>query len=491
LNANQFLSGVFLVTIARGIYVVLIFGSFVLQGCRSVEKREPVVPFSMPETFSSGGPAIIPDKWWLSFDDPGLSEAIEQGISGNFSIRTVWDRLLQAEQTAVIAGADLYPQADYAARARRQYDRVDGTGTYGSRFNLGVGAAYEIDLWGRVNSLHQAALLDAEAAYERVDAAAISLSAAIAQTWYRLAEAKLQEQLIASQVDANEKVLTIIRLQFRQGQIGAANVFRQEQLVEGTRGQVVTVQSEIVLLQHQLSVLLGRSPGLWWADERIKLMDLPELPSVGVPAQLLQRRPDLIRARKVILAADYRVGAAVAEQYPRFSLTADPQTSATRISDLFDDWFADLSVNVLGPLFDAGFRKANAERSRAVLSEALNQYGQDMLTALQEVEDALSQEFHQRQYLKSLQHQLYLARKAYERTRESYLKGQLDYIRVLESLVSMQSLERSELTARRQLIEFRIDLCRSLAGGWSLDRPARAELQLNEPVSKDSVNEAG
>jgi len=469
-------------TITRLFCFLLVGACLLLQGCQSVEPKDPIVPFSLPESFSASGGALLPEQWWLSFDDPDLNETIQRGIFNNFSIRTAWDRLRQAEQTAVMAGADLYPQADYAGRAGRQYDRLDGSGTYASRYNLGIGAAYEIDLWGRVKSLHQAAVLDAEAAYERVDAAAISLSAAIAQTWYRLAESKLQEQLIASQLDANEKMLTIIRLQFRQGQIGAADVFRQEQLVEGTRGQIVTIQNEIVLLQHQLSVLLGRPAGTWWADETMKLAVLPELPEAGVPAQLVRRRPDLILAQKAILAADYRVGAAVAEQYPRFSLTADPQTSAARISDLFDDWFADLSINVLGPLFDAGFRKANVERSRAVLSEAINQYGQDMLIALREVEDALSQEAHQRQYLTSLQRQLRLAQRTYERTRESYLKGQLDYIRVLESLVSMQSLERSELAARRQLIEYRIDLCRSLAGGWSMERPARAQTADEEPV---------
>jgi NodT family efflux transporter outer membrane factor (OMF) lipoprotein len=491
LSDANLLSGVFQVTMVRFLCLVVLLWSFLLQGCRSVQRKEAVLPFALPETFSSGGQALIPDRWWLSFNDPGLNSVMEQGISDNFSIRTVWDRLRQAEQTAIIAGADLYPQVDYSGAAGREYSRTGGTGEYTNRFRLGIGAAYEVDLWGRVKSLQQAALMDAEAAYERVDAAAISLSAAIAQTWYRLGEAKLQEQLITSQLDANEKMLTIIRLQFRQGQIGAANVFRQEQLVEGTRGQIILVQNEIVLLQHQLSVLLGRQPKLWWADEPIPLTALPDLPDVGVPSQLLQRRPDLRLAQKVVLAADYRAGAAVAEQYPRFSLTAAPQTSAERIGDLFDDWYANLSVNVLGPLFDAGVRKANVERSRAVLSQAINQYGQDMLTAMKEVEDALSREFLQRQYLQSLHRQLHLAQRTYERTRESYLKGQLDYIRVLESQVSMQALERSELTARRQLIEYRIDLCRSLAGGWSMERPARAELQPDQSLIKDRINEAG
>jgi NodT family efflux transporter outer membrane factor (OMF) lipoprotein len=462
--------------------------SLLFSGCRTAALKEAIVPFSINDTFSAAGDNHLPCKWWDSFEDPNLSCIIEQGISGNFSIRTVWDRLQQAEQTAVMAGAALYPQFDYDGSGGRIYQNIRGNETSSNYFSLQAGAAYEVDLWGRVHSVRQAAVLDAEAASENVDAAAISLSAAIARTWYRLGEAKLQEQLIAGQLAANEQMLTIIQLQFRQGLVGAANVFRQEQLVESTRGQKITIEESLVLLQHELSVLLGRQPGKWWADEPIRLITLPELPSAGIPSELLLRRPDLRRAQKAILAADYRVSAAIAEQYPQFSLTADFQTSGERINSLFDDWLTHLAANVTGPLFDAGFRRANTERARAVLSEAIHQYGQAVLTALLEVEDSLHQEYYQRQYSENLKRQLTLSQRAYERTRESYLKGQLDYIRVLESQVSMQALERNELSARRQLIEYRIELCRSLAGGWRMDRPLRADFSLQDTINRETTH---
>ena len=133
-------------------------------------------------------------------------------------------------------------------------------------------------------------------------------------------------------------------------------------------------------------------------------------------------------------------------------------------------------MNLSGPLFDAGLRKAEVKRTRAVVSEKLNDYSQTVLDALKEIEDAIQQEYYQREYVKSLQKQLVLAQNVYERTYQNYLKGQLDYIRVLTSLVTMQNLERNELTARRILIEHRIDLYRSIAGGWPMQRPDNEEL---------------
>ena len=207
----------------------------------------------------------------------------------------------------------------------------------------------------------------------------------------------------------------------------------------------------------------------------MELVPMGQLPQIDVPAVVIQRRPDVVSAYRTVQAADQRLASAIADQYPVISISASAETSAAKASDLFDDWLGNLGANLTGPLFDAGFRKAEAERTRAVLSERLNTYSQSVLEALQETEDAITQESHQRMFIESLQKQLALAHNVYERTYEYYLKGQLDYLRVLTALVSMQGLEQRELTARRILIERRIDLCRSIAGGWPMQRPENAE----------------
>ena len=371
----------------------------------------------------------------------------------------------------------MLPEADYQTELSRSRSEVSDQTTYTTEYSIGLVASYEVDLWGRVRSNQQAAILEAQSSQEDVVAAATTLSANIAKTWYQLAEAKSQEALISKQLDTNLKVLKIISVQFKQGQTGASDVFRQRQLVESSRGQLVQIRESIILLQHQLSVLLGKNPDAWWSEQPIELITLPLIPQTGLPAEVLQQRPDIKSAYKTIQAADQRVAAAIADQYPRVSISAAADTSGANTNNLFDDWLANLAANAVGPLFDAGLRKSEVQRRQAILSEKINDYAQAILEALQEVEDALNQESYQQKYIENLQEQLRLARQVFESTRQKYLKGQLDYLRVLESLVSQQTLERNELTARRVLIERRIDLCRSIAGSWPIQRPAQAHLQ--------------
>lgn len=462
-----------------GKYLFLIFLPFVLSvwlcGCRPAARTLPPWPQDLPEGFSQSGTAQLPDKWWQSFGDPALEALIEQGVSQNFTIRSAWDRLRQAEAIAARTGAALLPNADYTAGARRSRQELNDQTYYSTRYSAGLAAGYEVDIWGRVHSSVQAAAMDAAAAQEEVYAAAITLSANIARTWYQLVESRLQERLIADQVQTNENVLSIITLQFRQGQVGAANVFRQRQFVEATRGQLINAQERTALLTHQLAILLGKTPGVWQPQESEQLIAPTELPTTGIPSETLMRRPDLRSAAHAIAAADYRVYAAVAEQYPRVSVSAGVDTDSVRTRDLFDNWLATLAANAVGPLFDAGARRAETERTRAVLSERIHNFAQKTLTAVGEVEDALRQDEYQRQSIANIQQQLALAERVYERTRESYLKGQLDYLRVLDALASRQALQRNELTERRLLLEYRIDLCRAIAGGWPMERPKIAQ----------------
>lgn len=450
-----------------------------MSGCVSVEPAAFEPPIEIPESFSAQGTGLLSEQWWLSLNDPNLNVLMDQAISGNFTIRSAWDRLTQAEETAVKTGASLFPTVTYQAGAERSRLDSGSNTTYTSDYSASVAASYEIDLWGKVQSSRQAALLDARAARDDVDTAAITLSAAIAKTWYQLAEARQQQDVIGQQLEVNRKVLEVIKLQFGKSQVGAADVFRQQQLLEATRGDLILVQENAVLLEHQLAILIGKSPTAWQLDTTIRLVGPGEYVRIDIPSVVLQRRPD-IRSRYVaVQAADLRAASAIANQYPTLSLSASAGTSAEKTRDLFDDWLANIAANITGPLFDAGLRKAESRRTRAVLSQKINDYSQAMLEALKEVEDAIRQEEYQRRTVTNLQKQLELSRRVYDRTRQNYLKGQLDYLRVLESLVSQQSLERRELIARRVLMERRIDLCRSIAGGWPMERAEQAVLTTN------------
>jgi NodT family efflux transporter outer membrane factor (OMF) lipoprotein len=448
-----------------------------MAGCRSRSKSLPVAPvMAVPDVFSATGSEVLPEKWWMSLHDPLLNDLIEEALAGNFTLQTSWDRLVQAEQIAVKTGASLLPSVKYQAGATRIRQEVGSAEVYSTSLSAGLVASYEVDLWNKVRSGREASLADVQAREQDLAAAAVTLSVSVSKTWYQLVESKLQVTLIEAQLTRNQNVLEVLRVQYRNGKAGAPDVYRQRQLVESNGGQLIQAEEQVKLLQNRLCVLVGRTPDQAWADQTLALIDLPPLPATGVPARLIQKRPDVVSAFYLIRAADQRTAVAIADKYPSINLTGTLTTSESRVEELFDDWLASLAGSLVGPMFDAGLREAEVQRTRAVLSQAIHQYQQVVLQSLQEVEDALVQESVQRDYIANLGTQLDWAQKAYESLRQRFRLGQLDYLRVLESLESQQRLERSQLTAQRFLIERRIDLCRALAGAWDMDRPEIARL---------------
>jgi NodT family efflux transporter outer membrane factor (OMF) lipoprotein len=453
----------------RLILIGLIVAVGVATGCAAKRTSVPD-PVSLPESFSQTGASELPEKWWQALSDPVLDALIEKALAGNFSLRTAWDRLSQAEWVARKSGAPLWPELDGTAGASRTITR-NGARTEQSQFSVGLLAGYEVDLWGRIRSSRDAAILDATATREQVQAGAITLSAAVASVWYAIVEQRGQVALLERQIKTNEDVLELITLRFRRGQVGAADVLQQRQLVEVRRGEMSTAQMRVTLLENQLAILTGTKPGTLVLEQAAELIELPALPATGVPAEVLARRPDVRFAAARVLAADRRVAAAFADRLPRLSLVGQWETVAPEWRDLFDNWMATLAGNLVAPLFDAGARGAESGRTRAVLSERLNEYGQTVLEALTEVENALVQERQQRELIESLEKQLVISGQVIERTRDSYVNGAVDYLRVLTVLLTHQSLQRNIWTARRQLVEYRIGLYRALAGGWEMKAP--------------------
>ena len=434
-----------------------------------------VSPVALPSAFSAEGRTAMPTKWWTAFGDARLNALIARALQDNFSLRVAWDRLDQARATAARSGAPLWPELDGTGGASRTVTRTPAAGrAYTNELSLGVLAGYEVDLWGRVRSTHDASRLDAYASSEDLHAAAVTLTAELARTWYLLVEQRGQLKLLDEQIATNGQHLEIISLKFRRGKVSAADVLQQRQLVESTRGDRVLVESAVEVLVHQLAVLVGRRPGDLTVDAPRDLPHLPPLPRTGVPIERIRRRPDVRAAELRVQAADRQVAAALADQFPRLSLSVSAETSAARVRDLFDNWLAGMAANVVAPLLDGGLRRAEVRRTRAALSEKLNAYGQVVLAALQEVEDALSQEARQSQYVASLTRQLELSKQSTERTRDSYANGTMDFVRYLTTLLAHQRLQRSHLQAERQLVEYRIDLYRALAGSWPLPRADRA-----------------
>ena len=441
--------------------VLLLAG--LIAGCASQPEQEPEPPVTVPETFSASGDEPTPERWWRSFGDDSLNQLVEDGLDANLDVLSAWQRLREARAAVDQQSADLY--LDLNATADGEVSNSDGSDSQES-LRLGLSSEYEVDLWGRINSQVEAAQFRTRATRADYQTAALSLSAEVTRTWYQLRAQRAQLDLAESQIETNRNVVKLLETQFGSGQAGSADVLRQRQLLESTEEQQLGTESELQVLENQLAVLLGRAPRNTDLPEGRGLPELPPLPETGVPAELVQRRPDVRQAYNQLQAADADLAAAISNQFPRLTLSASASTQENSVQDLFDNWATTLAANLVAPLIDAGQRDAQVSQARAVRRQRLYDYGQTVLTAFREVEDALVRERKQRQAIERIERQRELAEATYEQLRQQYFNGQVGYIDVLTALTDRQDLERSLISARRQLLEYRIALYRALAGGF-------------------------
>jgi NodT family efflux transporter outer membrane factor (OMF) lipoprotein len=425
----------------------------------------------------------------LSLGDAGLDAAIDRALNDNFSLRARFERLQAARALARRESAELWPDLNFTGSGERSDAGGSSSGASDSEstIELGLAASYELDLWGRLGALADAEALRADAEAALLEASALSISGEVALAWYRLAGAQAQKRVLMEQIETNRTVLDLLDARFQRGQIRAADVLRQRQLVEATVEQANDVDARIAVLQHLLATLQGRPPQDAATYSRAALIDLPALPNPGLPGALLLRRPDVRERFLRIQSADAELAAAISDRYPRVNLSAAILTNDSEDWSLFDDWLTSLAGQVALPLIDGGGRRAEVVRRRALLGEQIAAYGDTVLTAFREVEDALALEYHQRIKVDQLQSQLRLADTTYNQLRNQYLNGVSDYIDVLDALREQQVLERELVVARQVLIEFRIALHRATAGSLNVEPAMKAAANETESTEANPV----
>lgn len=420
----------------------------------------------VPAAFTASGGVSVPDRWWQAIDDPILHQLIEEGLARNPGLKATWDRLAQAEASAKAAGASALPSAsgDVGSGVTMRDGELSGS------LSLGLAASYEIDLWGGIGASRDAARIETWASAADLRAAGVTLSAEIALAWYRLVEQRALSGLLDDQLGTAERTLELVELRFEHGAVAETDLLRQRQSVESIRGEMAQAAGRIDTLSNRLSILLGYAPG-HRLPAGTAAPSLPPMPDTGVPGELLNRRPDLVSAYLSIQATDKRVATAITQQYPRLSLGARLSTGGLDPKALITGWIASISASLAQTLFDGGKKKAEVERVKAQLSGQIHTYEAAILAALAEVEDAIATEVHHVDFTASLEQQAALARGVAERTETAYAAGAVDYLRVLDAEGSLQSLERREVSAEFDRIEYRIALYRALAGGFEMTKP--------------------
>jgi len=437
-----------------------------LSSCAIFTPDERELDADLPQEFSLYS-AEAPEagiRWWESFQSSELDALVDEALTNSPTIQQAWARLAQAEALAAKAGAARYPSLGYEGKAGATYNHV--TDNTVEAYSLGLTAAYEVDLWGRVKSQTEAAALDREASREQLNTVAITLSSQVTLRWAGIVAQRLQTEVIHHQLESNKTSLELIELRFRKSLSSALDVYQQRQAVAGTESRIPLVELREELLFNELTVLLGRADfeSLDLPVENLPL--LGPLPNIGIPADVLANRPDVRQAGLRLQSADWAVSAARADRLPALRLTASGGYANADISDVFDDWLANLAGSLTGPIFDGGQRKAEVQRTRAVVNERLAAYRETVINAIKEVEDALVSEQKQRDYIEALERNLELSRNSHKEAVNRYRKGLIEYLPVLVELVSLQNLERDHIEAQYNLLKYRINLYRALGGSW-------------------------
>lgn len=447
----------------------------IFTGC--APKLEDVkAPIKEPDEFTFSGSSNIPERWWTSFQDTTLNRLVGQALDTNLDLKGNWQQFQAA--LAVVRAQKSFLWPDIQASARSAISRPEPDFAGGENLQVGLSAAYEIDLWGRIRSGVEAEKFRAQANYYDFQAAAMSLSAETSITWYQLVAARQQLALINEQIENNRNIIKLIRARFTSGQIRAVDILRQEQLLENTREQKIFIETDIQILTNRLAVLLGHPPQNQLNIPGDSLPSLPALPDTGLPLELIRRRPDVKQAYQLVLAADRDMAQAISNKYPRISLNLEGQARSNNYEALFQDWAYTLAGNLIAPLLYGGRLRAEVDRTQALKNQALFNYGQTVLTSFQEVEDALIREQKQKQRIKVLEQRLELSQKTIRQLRIEFLNGLSNYLDVLLSLDEQQQLQRDLITARQRLLEIRISLYRALAGDLNYE-PSEVQSEIN------------
>jgi len=443
-------------------------------------KTDRKVPVKLPEQLAEGGPEG-PDRWWIAFGDDGLNRLVMKALRDNYDLRRTWARLEQSAAVARQTGAASLPtvqasaDAQYSQRALAIGNQVIDTAAW--QFPLSVSASYELDLWGRVRATRAAAATDVAATRQDLSAMAMTVAARVGDTWLSLIERREQKRLIEEQIKISEQLLQVVQGRFAQGLVSAVDVLQQRQQVETARGQLPLVDSAIGVLTNQLRALLGMPPRTPLdVPEATRIPELPPMPAVAEPAKLLDRRPDVRAARLRVLAADHRVGVALANRFPTLRLSGQAGVTGVitdKATTLNPAW--SLAAGVARPLFDGGRLGAEHDRTKIALRDSVLAWAQAIVRALHEVDDALTRERQQRAHIAGLQAQLTTARKTFDESKRRYMTGVGDFVRVLAAEQSVQRLQRSLLSARRQLLSHRVSLHRAMGGGWTSKLVKRSE----------------
>ena len=473
LNAKKFIMGFLPGSIT-------LFAPLILMGCAVGPDYIPPDPAFSPAWHSPLEGGLTPEdtdprmlaNWWTTLNDPELSGLIERAVAGNLDLKKAWAKVREARARRGVSRADLFPTLDATGSATRSRGSEEtGGGKTRELYAASFDAGWEVDIFGGLQRSMEAAEANLQASREGLRDVLVSLVSEVALNYVEARTYQARLAVAEANLKAQQETYELTRWRYEAGLSDELALEQARYNLESTRSQIPTLSSGLEETKNRLAVLLGERPGMIHKEleERKSIPVTPLEVAVGVPADTLRRRPDIRKAERELAAQTARIGVATADLYPRFTLKGSIGLEALSPGNLisYGSRASSIGPRVTWAVFDAGAIRKNIEVQSALQEQALIQYETAVLSALEEVENALVAYANEQVRRQSLLEASQAAQRAAKLARDRYAAGLIDFQVVLDADRSLLSLQSQMAESDGKVTSNLIALYKVLGGGWT------------------------
>jgi NodT family efflux transporter outer membrane factor (OMF) lipoprotein len=427
------------------------------------------------------------DRWWRRFGDPTTTMLVRETLKNNYSLKAAAARVLQSQATLAEARGRQLPDVSYNLsrdRSKRSFN-FGGAGRFSAMsttWSQDISVTYILDFFGKLKRTEQAAWADMLAAEASEQALVNSMIATVINARVNIATLQRRLAIARANTESRRDTLEIVERRYSQGLVGPVDIRLARENLASSQALEPVIELSLITARHALDVLLARRPG---SSEELPqtLEELPDLEPVpvGLPAALLDRRPDVIAAEFSLRASNERIGASIAQLYPDLTLNGSYGFSGDIIEDIFqqdETEMYSLISRLAQPIFRGGQIRAQIDAAEARYAELAANYAETVLTAMREVEDALISEQLLQTQLKHTRVRLREAKDAVSLSKERYQRGVEGILAVLESERRSRIAEEELAILMGQLWTTRVNLFLALGGDWDYQQESEKQVAL-------------
>lgn len=517
------------IQITKHLILALIVATSVVACKTGLDYERPAL--NLPEGYKSASDTEanqqnLDREWWRLFEDTDLDLLCQEALSGNLGLQGAMARVAQARASVASSRSGFYPVINGGASASRsgspvqpvsaESDKlseissslskvssllgvvntlaqgeipsagalsVSQSGSSGvssnisNSFRIPFDLSYEIDIWGRVQRSYEQSRAEAQSTIYEYEVVRQTLLADIARNYFNLRLLDTQKQILHRNLSLYEEQAQLTRQEFEAGLASETDALQAEIQVESTRAQAADTDRQRANTEHAIAILAGRAPADFSIEEKPLEAALPVIP-VGLPAELLCRRPDIAAAEQGLMAACAGIGVAEAEFYPTIKLVGSAGLQSAKIEDVIDwqsrSWSIGPSISI--PIFRGGQLKANLQQAKARYEESELSYRETILGAFQDVEDSMNDITARTKEYEARKKAVTASREYLRLTRIQYESGIIDYFHVINAEQTLMSNELSETQILNERLTATVLLIKAIGGGWNLEEPLQTEL---------------